>query len=194
LKLYCATGNKGKLREFHLAAEPGGVDIELVPGFSTVPSPVEDGATFNENALIKAHYYGRLTDGQVFADDSGLEVDALGGAPGIRSARYSGEGATDESNNQLLLANLVGVKDRRARFVCSIAVVERGEVRGIYRGKVEGEIIDAPQGSHGFGYDPLFYYAPFGCTFGEVGDERKFEVSHRGQALRAMLRDLTGKQ
>jgi len=193
LTLYCATGNKGKLREFHLAAEPGGVDIELVPGFSTVPSPVEDGATFDENAVIKARHYSRLTDGLVFADDSGLEVDALGGAPGVRSARYSGEGATDESNNRLLLSNLAGVKDRRARFVCSIAVVEGGEVRGIYRGKVEGEIIDAPRGSHGFGYDPLFYFAPFGSTFGEATDDRKFEVSHRGQALRAMLRDLTGK-
>ena len=181
------------MREFHLAAEPGGVDIELVPGFASLPSPIEDGATFDENAEIKARYYGRLTGGLMFADDSGLEVDALGGAPGVRSARYSGEDATDESNNRLLLANLAGVKDRRARFVCSIAVVQGGNLRGIYRGKVEGEIIDAPRGPHGFGYDPLFYFAPFGCTFGETPDDRKFDVSHRGQALRAMLRDLTGK-
>jgi len=193
LKLYCATGNRGKLREFNLAAEPGGVQIELVPGFATLSPPVEDGATFDENAIIKARYYSKLTDGLVFADDSGLEVDALGGAPGVRSARYSGEGATDESNNRLLLAILNGVQDRRARFVCSIAVVKSGEMRGLYRGEVEGEIIHAPRGEHGFGYDPLFYYAPFGCTFGEAADDRKFEVSHRGQALRAMLRELTGR-
>ncbi len=167
--------------------------IELLPNFASVPAPIEDGATFDENAILKARYYSRLTDGLVFADDSGLEVDALGGAPGVRSARYSGEDATDKSNNRLLLSNLAGVKNRRARFVCSIALVDRGEVRGIYRGKVEGEIIDEPRGPHGFGYDPLFYFPPFGCTFGEATDDRKFDVSHRGQALRAMLLDITGR-
>jgi XTP/dITP diphosphohydrolase len=105
----------------------------------------------------------------------------------VFSARFSGPGATDESNNRLLLEKLRGVEDRRARFVCAIALVENGQLAGVYNGSVEGIILDAPRGAGGFGYDPLFYYPPFGCTFGEVEGERKFAVSHRGQALRAML-------
>jgi len=185
--LYCATGNPGKLREFRLAAGHAPVEIELVPGFRELPAAVEDGATFEENAIKKALHYGRHVDGLLFADDSGLAVDALGGAPGVYSARYSGEGATDESNNALLLANLRGVANRAARFICAIALVEGGRVRGVYHGSVEGRIIDEARGPHGFGYDPLFGYEPFGCTFGEASDPQKFEVSHRGQALRAML-------
>jgi len=185
--LYCATGNPGKLREFQLAAGHAPVEIELVPGFRGLPPAVEDGATFEENAIKKALHYGRHVDGLLFADDSGLAVDALGGAPGVYSARYSGEGATDESNNALLLRNLRGVEDRRARFVCAIALVEGGRVRGVYHGSVEGRIIGEARGPNGFGYDPLFWYEPFGCTFGEASDARKFDVSHRGQALRAML-------
>jgi XTP/dITP diphosphohydrolase len=189
-RLYCATGNAGKLREFRLAANHAPVAIELVPDFRALPPAVEDGATFVENALKKALHYAPYCDGPLFADDSGLEVDALGGAPGVYSARYSGPHATDEANNGLLLENLRGVEDRTARFVCAIALVEAGEVRGVYRGTVEGRLLEAPRGTHGFGYDPLFYYAPFGCTFGEADDDRKFAVSHRGQALRAMLQAL----
>jgi XTP/dITP diphosphohydrolase len=185
--LYCATGNAGKLREFRLAANHAPVEIELVPDFRALPPAVEDGATFAENAVKKALHYAPYCDGPLFADDSGLEVDALGGAPGVYSARYSGPQATDESNNRLLLENLRGLADRTARFHCAIALVEAGEVRGVWHGAVEGRILDAPRGAHGFGYDPLFYYEPFGCTFGEADDDRKFSVSHRGQALRAML-------
>jgi XTP/dITP diphosphohydrolase len=185
--LYCATGNPGKLREFRLAAGHAPVEIELVPGFRELPAAIEDGATFEENAVKKALHYARHVDGLLFADDSGLAVDALGGAPGVYSARYSGEGATDESNNALLLRNLRGIDNRAARFVCAIALVEGGKVRGVYHGSVEGRIIDDARGPHGFGYDPLFWYEPFGCTFGEASDAQKFEVSHRGQALRAML-------
>jgi XTP/dITP diphosphohydrolase len=188
--LYCATGNPGKLREFRLAAGHAPVTIELVPNFRDLPPAVEDGATFEENAIKKALHYSRGVEGLLFADDSGLEVDALGGAPGVYSARYSGPHATDEANNRLLLENLRGVENRTARFVCAIALVEAGQVRGVYRGAVEGRIIDDARGPNGFGYDPLFFYDPFGCTFGEATDERKFDVSHRGQALRAMLRDL----
>jgi XTP/dITP diphosphohydrolase len=108
----------------------------------------------------------------------------------VFSARFSGPGATDESNNRLLLEKLRGVEDRRARFVCAIALVDSGRVVGVYNGSVEGVILDAPRGAGGFGYDPLFYYEPFGCTFGEAEGERKFAVSHRGQALRAMLQAL----
>lgn len=188
--LYCATGNPGKLREFRMAAGHAPVTIELVPDFRALPTAVEDGATFDENAIKKALHYGQYVDGLLFADDSGLEVDALGGAPGVYSARYSGPHATDDANNRLLLEKLRGVGSRTARFACAIALVEGGRVRGVYRGAVEGRIIDDERGRNGFGYDPLFYYEPFGCTFGEASDERKFEVSHRGQALRAMLRDL----
>lgn len=189
-RLYCATGNPGKLREFRMAAGHAPVEIELVPEFKSLPPAVEDGATFEENAIRKALHYGRYVAGPLFADDSGLEVDALGGAPGVYSARYSGEHATDEANNRKLLDNLRGVENRTARFVCAIALVEGGQVRGVYRGAVEGRIIDEARGPHGFGYDPLFFHEPFGCTFGEASDEQKFAVSHRGQALLAMLREV----
>ena len=190
-RLFCATGNAGKLREIQGMAE-GVLRIEPIPGFRDIPSCVEDGATFEENAVLKAKYYGAYVEGPVFADDSGLEVDALDGAPGVFSARYSGEGATDELNNRLLLENLRSVRNRTARFVCRIALIDRGEVLGVYSGSVEGVILDAPRGAGGFGYDPLFYYAPFGCTFGEASEERKSSVSHRGQAFRAMLQAIHG--
>jgi len=189
-RLLCATGNPGKLREFRLAASHAPVEIELLPNYREIPPCVEDGATFEENAIIKARHYGRHAPGLLFADDSGLEVDALGGAPGIYSARFSGPHATDTENNRLLLEKLHGVENRTARFVCAIALVEGAQVRGVYRGVVEGTILHEPRGSAGFGYDPLFYYPPFGCTFGEAPDEQKFSVSHRGQALLAMLRSL----
>jgi len=189
-RLYCATGNSGKLREFRLAAGHAPVDIELVPGFRDLPPAVEDGATFEENAIKKALHYGHYAEGLLFADDSGLEVDALGGAPGVYSARYSGPHATDETNNRLLLENLRDVADRTARFVCAIALVESGRLRGVYHGAVEGRVIDDARGALGFGYDPLFFYPPYNCTFGEADDAQKFAVSHRGQALRAMLNSM----
>jgi XTP/dITP diphosphohydrolase len=168
------------------------VEIDLLPGFGDIPSCVEDGATFEENAIIKARHYARLAwvghaRPLLFADDSGLEVDALGGAPGVQSARFSGRHGDDQANNRLLIEKLRGVENRTARFVCAIALVEGERLCGVYRGAVEGVIIDAPRGAGGFGYDPHFYYPPFGCTFGEAGAEEKFSVSHRGQALRAML-------
>ncbi len=188
MRLYCATGNAGKLREFRLAAGHAPVEIELVPGFRDTPPCVEDGATFEENAIIKALHYAPHVAGPLFADDSGLVVDALGGAPGVYSARFSGPHATDEANNRLLLEKLRGVEDRTARFVCAVAVVVDGDrLLGVFHGAVEGRILEAPQGAGGFGYDPLFFYPPFDCTFGEAGQEQKFAVSHRGQALRAML-------
>ena len=191
MHLYCATGNSGKLREFRMAAGHAPVEIELIPGFRDLPPAVEDGATFDENAIKKALHYAPHAPGPHFADDSGLEVDALGGAPGVYSARFSGPQATDQSNNRLLLEKLSGVANRTARFVCAIALVQAGHVRGVYRGVVEGRILEAPRGTGGFGYDPLFYHEPFGCTFGEATDEQKFSASHRGQALRAMLTALS---
>jgi len=190
LKLYCATGNPGKLEEFRLAGARYDIDLEPLPGFRDIPGAVEDGPTFEENAVRKARHYARHADGPVFADDSGLEVDALGGAPGVFSARYAGKQGADHANNLLLLENLKGVRDRTARFVCAIALVESRRLAGVWRGEVEGRILEAPRGLGGFGYDPLFYYEPFGCTFGEASEDRKLEVSHRGRALRAMLAEL----
>jgi len=185
--LYCASGNPGKLREFRLAAGHAPVEIELVPNFRQLPACVEDGDTFEANAIRKAEHYGREVSGLLFADDSGLEVDALEGAPGVYSARFSGPNATDESNNRLLLEKLRGATNRSARFVCAIALVENGALRGVWRGAVEGAILHSARGDGGFGYDPLFFCPELGCTFGEAGASEKFAVSHRGQALRAML-------
>jgi XTP/dITP diphosphohydrolase len=187
IHLFCATGNAGKLREFQMASGTGGVSIELLPDYRQIPPCVEDGATFEENAIIKARQYGPHAAGMLFADDSGLEVDALSGAPGVYSARFSGPHSSDESNNRLLLEKLAAVKNRAARFVCAIALVEGTRLLGVYRGAVAGRILDKPRGSGGFGYDPLFYCPAFGCTFGEATAEQKFAVSHRGQALQAML-------
>lgn len=185
--VHCATGNKGKLREFHLAGELLGIDVEALPDLKSIAAPEETGATFEDNAKLKAEYYSRYAPGLLFADDSGLEVDALGGAPGVYSARYAGEGAGDEANNQLLLKNLEGRTDRSGRFVCVIAIARAGETLATFRGEVEGEILHAPKGSGGFGYDPLFWYKEFGCSLAEVPEEKKFAVSHRGKALRMML-------
>jgi XTP/dITP diphosphohydrolase len=189
--VWCGTSNPGKLREFQLEAPS--FEIRAI----AAPAPDEDGATFEENARLKAMYYGALQSGYVFADDSGLEVDALGGEPGVHSARFAGPSATDRDNNDLLLSRLRGVPNRTARFVCVIALVTpRAATTGsghnsttvhTFRAAVEGRIIDEPRGTHGFGYDPLFFFEPFGCTFGEASDEQKMQVSHRAQALRAMF-------
>jgi XTP/dITP diphosphohydrolase len=181
--VYCATSNPGKLREFQLAAPD--FDVRALP--KSVPPPDETGDTFEANAIEKAVAYGQHIDGYLFADDSGLEVDALNGAPGVHSARYAGDHATDSANNALLLERLRGVEDRTARFVCVIALVHDGKLAKTFRGAVEGRIIDEARGDGGFGYDPLFYCPNFGCTFGEAAIEQKMQVSHRAQALAAMF-------
>jgi len=181
--VYACSSNPGKLREFGLAALPGLKDIE---------PPEETGDTFEANAAAKAVYYSIFTDEIVLADDSGIEVDALGGAPGVYSARYatpplSDRQAQDAANNELLLKNMRGVANRTARFVCVIALAQKGEVLHVARGVVEGRVMETLEGTQGFGYDPLFFYPPFGCTFAEVEGPRKFEVSHRGLALRQAM-------
>lgn len=190
MTLYCATTNPGKLREFRLAAERWSgqaVTVETVPGLQEIEPPEETGATFAANAALKAVHYSRFAPGPVFADDSGLSVDALGGAPGVHSARFAGPTADDAANNALVLERMQGVADRRARFVCVIALAAQGELVETFEGVVEGQLLDAPRGSGGFGYDPLFYYPPFGCTLAEASAEQKLAVSHRGQALSALF-------
>ena len=194
--LYCATTNPGKLAEFRLAIEKfggGSTQIEPVADLAGIPACEENGATFEENAAEKAIYYSRHAPGVLFADDSGLEVRALGGAPGVYSARFAGPGATDELNNRLLLEKLEGVEDRGAQFVCVVALAEKGRLLRTFRGVVEGRILAEPRGAHGFGYDPLFYYPAFGCAFGEVSAMRKLSVSHRAQALAAMAEYLLAR-
>jgi XTP/dITP diphosphohydrolase len=183
--VYCATTNQGKIAEFRMAASAE-LRIEPLPGLRDIPACDETGSTFEENAIEKALYYGTHIDGWLFAEDSGLEVDVLAGAPGVYSARFAGEGATDAANNALLLERLANADARTARYVCVIALVRSGELQDTFRGTVEGEILREPRGDNGFGYDPLFYYPPFGCSFGEVSREKKQTVSHRGAALRLL--------
>jgi XTP/dITP diphosphohydrolase len=190
MTVYCATTNPGKLREFNLiAAHYAGGQLELlpVPGLRQIEPPEETGATFAENAAIKAVFYSGFVDGFVFADDSGLAVDALQGAPGIYSARYAGESVSDTDNNALVLANLAGVANRAARFICAMAVASQGQTLIGFEDFVEGELLTEAHGSNGFGYDPLFYYPPFGGTFGEASAAQKLLVSHRGKAMGKML-------
>ncbi len=191
MRLFCATTNPGKLREFRKALE-GSFALETLPDLESIPPCDETGATFEENAIQKALYYSKHCEGQLFVDDSGLEVDALGGAPGVYSARYGGPDATDEANNRVLLERMKGIVDRTARFVCVVALGSNGKLIDTFRGAVEGQLLEVPRGVNGFGYDPLFFYPPFGCTFGEAPLERKMEVSHRSRALRAMVDLLRG--
>jgi len=194
MKLVAATSNAGKLKELLRACVEEGADnrfeVASLPGIREIPPPEETGATYEENARLKAIYYSQFTPDLVLAEDSGLEVLALGGAPGVRSARYAGEGASDARNNDLLLESMKGVAEREAQFVSVVTVARRGAVIATARGTVAGRILDAPRGANGFGYDPVFFYPPFGCSFGEVDTERKFEVSHRGNALRNLVHTL----
>ncbi len=193
MKLYCATTNPGKLREFQMAFDVS-VQVEVLPSLASITPPEETGLTFEENAALKAQYYSKHCDGYLFADDSGLEVDALAGAPGVYSARFAGPHATDAANNQLLISRMQGITNRTARFVCAIALATEGRPVETFRGEVEGRLLDAPRGDTGFGYDPLFFYPPFGCTFGEAPLDHKMEVSHRAQALRYMKAYLLSEQ
>jgi XTP/dITP diphosphohydrolase len=186
--VFCATSNPGKLREFQTAAP----DFDLRPLPVRVEPPEETGATFEENAILKALYYSQFTDGYLFADDSGLEVDALGGAPGVHSAHFAGPEATDQDNNKLLLERLANQPDRIARFVCVIALVKDGQLVKTFRGSVEGRVLEEARGSGGFGYDPLFFHQPFGRTFGEASLKDKMKASHRARALDAMFTYLRG--
>jgi XTP/dITP diphosphohydrolase len=189
LTILCATSNPGKLAEFRAAS--GAWRVEPLPDLEAISPCDESGATFEENAAAKARYYGAFAQGWLFAEDSGLEVDALGGAPGVFSARFAGPGASDAANNSLLIEKLRGVARRQARYVAVIALARSGRIVATFRGTVEGRILEAPRGKGGFGYDPLFFYPPYAATLAEVDAERKLAVSHRGAALRAMFQYLS---
>ena len=179
-----STRNAHKLVEIRQILGPSFelLDLSFVPALGEVE---ETGTTFEENAALKALAASAHFDGWVLADDSGLEVDALGGAPGVYSARFSGEGATDVTNRALLLEKLATVPadQRSARFRCVIALARGGEVLAHFSGAVEGAIIQSEKGEGGFGYDPLFVPEGFGETFAELGAETKNRLSHRGRAL-----------
>jgi XTP/dITP diphosphohydrolase len=184
-----ASANPGKLREFREAARGWGITVEAVPAIGNLPACVEDGATFEANARKKALHYAAQCEGLVFADDSGLCVEALGGAPGVYSARFAGPNADDAANNSTLIAKLGGISfpERAAHYVCVIALAAGAEILAITEGRVNGIILEAPRGSGGFGYDPLFLYPPLGRSFAELTPQQKFNVSHRGGAFRKLL-------
>lgn len=188
-RIYLASNNPGKLREFAQAAEALGIGVQHLPGIDNLPACIEDGSTFEANARKKALYYSRFTEGPVFADDSGLCVDALGGAPGVFSARFAGPEADDKANNQKLLSELARFprRKRRAHYACVIALAKRQRILTVVEGRAEGLIQDEPRGTGGFGYDPYFFYPPLGKTFAELSIEEKFIVSHRGEAFRKLL-------
>jgi XTP/dITP diphosphohydrolase len=187
--LAVATTNAGKLREIRelLAGLP--IEVRTLTDYPPVAAPEETGSTFAENARQKARYYAASTRTITVAEDSGLEIDAMNGAPGVHSARFGGEESTYPEKFRLIYQALAaaGVTTSPARFVCAIAVVDGSEIVFEARGVVEGRIAAEPRGDGGFGYDPIFYYEPFGCTLAEAG-ERKNGVSHRGRAFR-QLRD-----
>ena len=187
--LYLASTNAGKLREFRQAGNSCGISVELVPGVQGLAPCVEDGATFEQNARKKALYYSAYAEGPVFADDSGLCVEALGGAPGVHSARFAGPATDDAANNHKLLRELRPLPgpQRAAYYVCVIALAEHGRILTVTQGRADGVVLEAPRGSGGFGYDPLFFYPPLGKTFAELRPEEKFPVSHRGEAFRELM-------
>jgi XTP/dITP diphosphohydrolase len=201
-RILIATSNPGKLRDFAGAAAAHGIEIAEIPHFSSLTPVVEDGLTFEANARKKAEEYSRYVPGEiVVADDSGLEVDALNGAPGVHSARYAApdlhdkqphetdRNTDDEANNARVLRELKNIppEKRRGRFVCMLAAARDGTTLATFLGTAEGIILDSPRGTNGFGYDPLFYFPQIQKTFAELSAEEKARYSHRGAAFLEFL-------
>jgi len=191
-RLVVATTNRGKLREIAQLLAGAPVELLTLADYAAIPAPEENGLTFADNARLKAVYYANHTGELTVAEDSGLEIDALAGAPGVESARFGGPDSTYPEKFALLYDALRSRKasGRTARFVCALALAKGGQVLFETRGTVEGEIAPEPRGAGGFGYDPIFLYPPFGCTLAEAGD-RKAAVSHRGEAFRRLRTYLT---
>ena len=201
LRLFVATTSQGKLRDFRTAAQAHSISIDPLPNLRDIEAPEEDGDTFLANATLKAVYYSRFAPGElVLADDSGVEVDALNGAPGVRSARFAADAGltdspdaaadnTDVWNNMVLLQRMADIPAslRTARYHCTLVVARDEKVVQIADGSVEGTILEAPRGTGGFGYDPLFFLPKLGKTMAEIDLETKLSLSHRGRALAALL-------
>jgi XTP/dITP diphosphohydrolase len=197
VKLFLASSNPGKLGEYRVLASESApslpFELELLPEFARLPPFEENAPTFAENAAGKALHYSRFHQGLVFADDSGLVVPALGGAPGVHSARYAGAGAANAQRIEKLLDALRGNEgaERSAYFVCAIALAKDGRAMAIVTDRADGQILEAPRGSGGFGYDPVFYFPALGKTFAELAPEEKNKQSHRGKAFRKLLAALS---
>lgn len=199
VKLYLSSSNPGKLREYRVLAQnatPSSaipVQPELLPEFLALPEFEESAPTFAENAAGKALHYSRWNEGLLFADDSGLVVPALDGAPGVHSARYAGADATNLQRIQKLLGEMrgKGSQERSAHFVCAIALARKGRALAVVTDRVDGRILESPRGAGGFGYDPLFYFPPLKKTFAELSTEEKNQYSHRGRAFRKLLAALS---
>jgi XTP/dITP diphosphohydrolase len=187
--LVLATRNKGKKREFELLFKGLPVEIKGVSEFQNIPEFEEEGSTFEEIAINKAKFVSKALDLPAIADDSGLTVEALNGAPGIFSARYAEKSATNGQNNRKLLEKMEGKENRNAIFVCSIAISKPTGQILTYTGRCSGIILQEPAGTNGFGYDPFFYYSLLGKTFAQLSVEEKNRVSHRGQAMRKLKND-----
>ena len=199
--LYAATSNPGKLAEFATSASTSGIDVLALPNLAQIPEPIEDANTFLGNAELKAIAYSlHAPNDLVFADDSGLEVPALNNAPGVRSARFADDMAfepnspltKDQRNNRCLLHLLAQLPNpsRTARFVCSLALARNGKILLTAEGETPGELLTAPRGNDGFGYDPLFLIPHLGLTLAELSREQKWQISHRGNAFRSLLAQL----
>ena len=187
-RIVLATRNHGKLREFRALLQPAGWEMIGLSELSIQRDVAETGGSFAENARLKALAYAEETDLPVLADDSGLEVFSLGGKPGIESARYAGPGASDSDRVRKLLAELKLIRaDRAARFVCALALARRGRMIMEAEGECRGEIALEPRGTHGFGYDPIFWFPDLGKTIAELDEAEKNQYSHRAHAVRALL-------
>jgi XTP/dITP diphosphohydrolase len=189
MKLFLASSNPGKLREYReLAGEPG-IELAGLPNFAEIEAFEETAPTFAENAAEKAQHYSRFISECVLADDSGLVVPALGGAPGVLSARYAGANATDQDRINKLLREMKDKKgdERRAKFVCVTAVAKQGRVLAVTSDFAQGVLTEAPRGTNGFGYDPIFLFPDLGQTYAELTNQEKNLYSHRGKAFRSML-------
>ena len=189
IRWFAASSNGGKLREYRDLAAGTPIEVALIPNFSSLPAFEETAPTFGENAAGKALHYSRLFPETVIADDSGLVVPALGGRPGVHSARYAGTGASDRDRIEKLLGELRGTRgaDRRARFVCVIGLARAGNMIGLFSASCEGEILDSPRGEHGFGYDPVFLLPELGKSYAEISREEKNRFSHRGKAFQKAI-------
>ncbi|MFO7990114.1 MAG: XTP/dITP diphosphatase [Desulfotignum sp.] len=188
--LVLASTNKGKTREIQDLLKDFPLDIKNLTDFGPIPPVIEDGATFDDNAYKKAAFTARVLGYPAMADDSGLCVEALDGAPGVRSARYAGDHATDADNVAKLLADLAPHDNRKAAFECVISIAVPTGAALTYEGRCEGIITRKPAGENGFGYDPLFFYPDFGKTFAQIPMDQKAQVSHRGIALQQVAEEM----